>query len=560
MNALIPDEEFIRITYLALRKEFGEDFFKQDTTEAEKEYTAKDIVKLPAEQVDAIQRAKDKANCHEILKAFKERRINQEETSFLLDYYRDGMSAYREVYRGLYEIFGRPEHIACMNPDTGELETHVEKSKRIDPMTGKVVTFRENVVTDYSLQEVTPFTCMRLEYRDAENNPVNVILPVMKKPARAIEKILDYRNAYMEDVAAANSDYKKHGNIMLFQDVLRSIKKPHERVNDVLRLTVTRKYYSGVAKMVRTFSNAPRLNIDKTETRSLFYENSMDNSEQLSKNKKSYFDVKMFFHLEGTDKRRFNAEAQVKIDAFYKADLFTHHIYEEERRLSEFLDAHRKEMKPEEINRDEYQIRIRKMAIQKINKEAIHEYNMQVLDKIRWLEDGYRALRIPPDNEDGTYNECRKLINADYMVRPFKAFDDEKEFSPKDADNIRIAGTKKYNLKQLYEISRRYKEQIATKYRRLHNKKVDSAGNEHTYSNIVPGKAYDSRLDRKNWDDYGKAKKFRSLMNKNIYKDNYAQDYWQTYDQAENEVEIQQKTLTDTEIKLYHESKVKKAR
>lgn len=560
MSTLISDEEFMRGICQELRAEFGADFLKEEKETTEKIYTAKDIVKLSAEKVDAIQKEKDKENCREILKAFMNHTINQEETLFLLDYYRDGMAAYREVYRGLYEIFGRPEHIACMNPDTGELETHIEKNKRIDPVSGKVITLRENVVTDYTLQEVTPFTCMRLEYRDAENNPVHVVLPIMKKPARAIEKILDYRNDYMKDITEANSAYAQHGDIMRFQDELRAIKKPHERVNDVLRLTVTRKYYSGVAKMVRTFTNAAKLNVNKNETRSLFYENNMDNSEQLQKNKKSYFDVKMFFHLFGAHKRKFTAEAQIKIDIFYMADLLTHPLYEEERRISENLEAHRKKMKAEEIKRDEYRIRVLKMAIQKINKEAIHEYNMQVLDKVRWLEDGYRALRIPPDYSDGTYEECRKLISTDYMVRPFKAFDEIKEFNPKDADNIRIAGNKKDYLKPLYEISRRYKEPISEKYRKLHNIKVDSAGNEHRFSNVIPAAPYNAKLDRGQWDGYGKAKKFRDMMDKNIYRDNYAEDYWETYDKAENEVETRQKTLTDNEIRMYHENKEMKSR
>lgn len=66
---------------------------------------------------------------------------------------------------------------------------------------------------------------------------------------------------------------------------------------------------------------------------------------------------------------------------------------------------------------EKYRIEVLKKGIQKINKQANHEYNMMVLEKVRWLEDGYRALRIPPDYQDGTYKACHDLIKA-VMVRP----------------------------------------------------------------------------------------------------------------------------------------------
>lgn len=154
----------------------------------ERAITAKDIVKYSSEEIDAIQKEYDKENCREIFQAYVEHRINQEEVLFLLNYYRDGMKAYREVYRGLYEIYGIPEQIACMNQLNGELEMHIQKIPHVDAKKNRIITVRENVVTNYSLKEVTPFTCMRLEYRDNENNPVYVILPVMKKARRAIEK------------------------------------------------------------------------------------------------------------------------------------------------------------------------------------------------------------------------------------------------------------------------------------------------------------------------------------------------------------------------------------
>lgn len=539
---MLNDEEYFRQIYKELCHEFGDDFLKEpEESVFDKKITAQDIAGLPYEKIDAIQKEHDKGNCRDIFKALMERRLNQDEAQALFGYFRDGMAGYREVYRGIYEVFGRPEHIACMNPDTGELETHVVKSRRVDAKTGKVLTFRENVVSDYTLKEVTPFTCMRLEYRDDENNPVYVVFPVMKKASRAIEKIEDYHTDYMQDVRAANERFSNHQDRKCLQEELDKIKKPEQRVTDILRLTVTRKYYSGVSQTQEEFNASPRLGINPAETRSLFYENDMKNSGQLQKSKNNYYDNKCYFYLSSAKGQIYKAEAQIKIHTFYKSDFLTHDVYGELRRIDENLKRNKNHMKELEIRRDEYRVALKRKEIQKINKEANHQYNMQVLDKVRWLEDGYHASCIKPDYPDGTYEECRKLIENDYMVRPFKAFDVDKEFNPDDKENIKIATRDNFNLKAVYEISQRYQENISRKYR-----------------HCIPGTRYDAKKDKTDWDEYGKSRKFRADMNQNIYKENYENDYWNDYDAAEKEVRNKEKNLTRRQIRMYHNNVSKK--
>lgn len=493
-------------------------------------------------KLTAIQKEYDKENCREIFQAYVEHRINQEEVLFLLNYYRDGMKAYREVYRGLYEIYGIPEQIACMNQLNGELEMHIQKIPHVDAKKNRIITVRENVVTNYSLKEVTPFTCMRLEYRDNENNPVYVILPVMKKARRAIEKIQDYRVEQMAEVRKINESFQQHGDVNRLQQELAGVRGHLDRVNDILRLTITRKYYTGVSKTRGTLTRAPNLGVNPAETRSLFYDNDMKNCVQLKKNGKNYYDDKLYLHLSLGGGREFKAEVQIKIDAFYRADLQTHLLYEEQRALEENLKASRKKMSAQEVQRAEYRIEILKKGIQKINKQANHEYNMMVLEKVRWLEDGYRALRIPPDYRDGTYKACHDLIKSCYMVRPHKIFDVEKEFDFRDKDNIAIAARGNYDLKSIYEISGRYRESISRKYSPLHDK-IDVTGKDRTYPNFISAQKYDPRKDKSDWDGYGKARKFRVDMNRNIYRDNYERDYWQDYDAAENEVAKRRKEI-----------------
>lgn len=551
---MLNDTEFSRKIYKELCEEFGDNFLEQpEESVFERAITAKDIVKYSSEEIDAIQKEYDKENCREIFQAYVEHRINQEEVLFLLNYYRDGMKAYREVYRGLYEIYGIPEQIGCMNQLNGELEMHIQKIPHVDAKKNRIITVRENVVTNYSLKEVTPFTCMRLEYRDNENNPVYVILPVMKKARRAIEKIQDYRVEQMAEVRKINESFQQHGDIDRLQQELAGVRGHLDRVNDILRLTITRKYYTGVSKTRSTLTRAPNLGVNPAETRSLFYDNDMKNCVQLKKNGKNYYDDKLYLHLSLGGGREFKAEVQIKIDAFYRADLQTHLLYEEQRALEENLKASRKKMSAQEVQRAEYRIEILKKGIQKINKQANHEYNMMVLEKVRWLEDGYRALRIPPDYRDGTYKACHDLIKSCYMVRPHKIFDVEKEFDFRDKDNIAIAARGNYDLKSIYEISGRYRESISRKYSPLHDK-IDVTGKDRTYPNFISAQKYDPRKDKSDWDGYGKARKFRVDMNRNIYRDNYERDYWQDYDAAENEVAKREKKLTRRQIRIYHKN------
>ena len=551
---MLNDTEFSRKIYKELCEEFGDNFLEQpEESVFERAITAKDIVKYSSEEIDAIQKEYDKENCREIFQAYVEHRINQEEVLFLLNYYRDGMKAYREVYRGLYEIYGIPEQIACMNQLNGELEMHIQKIPHVDAKKNRIITVRENVVTNYSLKEVTPFTCMRLEYRDNENNPVYVILPVMKKARRAIEKIQDYRVEQMAEVRKINESFQQHGDIDRLQQELAGVRGHLDRVNDILRLTITRKYYTGVSKTRGTLTRAPNLGVNPAETRSLFYDNDMKNCAQLKKNGKNYYDDKLYLHLSLGGGREFKAEVQIKIDAFYRAALQTHLLYEEQRALEENLKASRKKMSAQEVQRAEYRIEVLKKGIQKINKQANHEYNMMVLEKVRWLEDGYRALRIPPDYQDGTYKACHDLIKSCYMVRPHKIFDVEKEFDFRDKDNIAIAARGNYDLKSIYEISGRYRESISRKYSPLHDK-IDVTGKDRTYPNFISAQKYDPRKDKSDWDGYGKARKFRVDMNRNIYRDNYERDYWQDYDAAENEVAKREKKLTRRQIRIYHKN------
>lgn len=500
-----------------------------------KQITARDIKDLSSEQIDKIQACIDADNLKIIAQAYANKKITLEEKEYLDNYYKNGMESYRKVYQALYNIFKIPEKIVCINPDTGETEK--QSKTYFDKKTKKKK--RKEIEVSYDFKDITPFTCMRMEYRDREGNPLYIILPVMKNPDRAIKKLAKYRQEYDDSVANARNEYARSGDIEKYHAVLSKIKNPCSRLNDVLRFTVTCDNFSGVEHIVRLFGKNDNMNINPEETRSLFKENDMSNLDDYLSNSKSYFDVKMFLHLLDENGIKLNAEAQIKIHTLYLADLKTHKIYEEQRIVEENLKINRTQMSEEEIRQAEAKIKIFKMTTQKINKEAIHEYNVQVLNKIRWIENGYKALRIPPDLPDGTYKICRQMIQKDYMVRPFKAFDIDKEFAKDDEYNEDIGRRYNVDMEAISQIARRYHHGVGKDYPRSDEKQPvadrEYKGISDKYRHDVPGKLYNPAAEEQEWDNYGEAKKYMDISNKNIYKDNYSKkSYWEDYDKADN--------------------------
>ena len=142
----------------------------------------------------------------------------------------------------------------------------------------------------------------------------------------------------------------------------------------------------------------------------------------------------MIMHQLTKDKKPLNVEVQAKVQTLYEyADLRTHKIYEQIRSIEAELSRKSYLMDSTGIRQKQAQIQILNNRIRKINETAIHQYNMTVVDKARRIEDeGYRPLRIGADNADGTYNQCRQLLNKDYLVESYDGFNPDTAFS---ADN-----------------------------------------------------------------------------------------------------------------------------
>jgi hypothetical protein len=163
--------------------------------------------------------------------------------------------------------------------------------------------------------------------------------------------------------------------------------------------------------------------VNENETRDLFLK-------PLDQNEKKYYDIKLIMHQNGPDGKPIDVEVQLKIATLYNADLRTHKIYEEVRQLEENLALNAQDSLSAEIRQQKAKIKILKNRIRLINENAIHQYNMTVLDKARRIEDdGYRPLRIQPDHQDGTYRQCCDVIANEYLVESSDPFDPQTAFS-----------------------------------------------------------------------------------------------------------------------------------
>lgn len=370
---------------------------------------AKDLSDLSFEEIDAIQEDLNAANLETIEKAYQQHRIDDYERDYLLEFFHDGMAVEREVYRSLYETFGQPERTCSYTPATGKVETD-----------------KNGHEIDYGLKVLTPFTGTRLQYRDKNINHIYVIIPPMKKAARAIEKIdaeygKEYRRKFNQELEKLFTSEDRDAFCENIQDIPQTTSKLH----DILRLTITCKYLSDVQRIKRKLSEnkSSSFYINTDETRDRF-------SKPLSQNEKKYYDIKMIIHHNMPNGKILDVEAQLKIDTLYQGDILTHGIYEQVRETEALLTKKGAQMEDFEVRQKEAQIKILNNRIRQINEVFLHQYNMVVMDKVYRIEnDGYRPLRVEPENADGTYNRCRAFLSAEYMPESYQQFNGQEDFS-----------------------------------------------------------------------------------------------------------------------------------
>ena len=377
-----------------------------------KEYKVSDVVNMTEQEIDLIQQGINQDNLSVIEEAYQNRHINLTDYEYLKDFYHDGMDVYREVYRALYEVFKHPEYTSAIDLSTGNVD----------------LDYNEQPI-NYGLKAVTPFTCTRLEYVDKFNNPIYVIFPKMKTAARAIEKLeSEYGKEYAEELHNAARYAFELEDMETFREKISNINPSSSKLHDILRLTVTCKYLTDVERIERVMTEQRgftkrNYTINAAETRNRFHK-------PLAQNEKKYYDIKMIMHQHHPQGKTLDVEVQLKIHTLYNADLRTHQIYEDIRSIEAELAQKQKDFSAAEVRQKKATIEILTNRIRRINENAIHQYNMMVIDKARRFEDdGYRPLRIAPDYVDGTYQQCRQFIHREYLVESYTPFDPQTAFS-----------------------------------------------------------------------------------------------------------------------------------
>ena len=376
------------------------------------ELTAADLYNLKFAEIDEIQTSIDAQNMATIESAFKQGRINDEEYDYMMAFFHDGMGVYHEVYRSLYETFGSPIYTADFQPQTGEVKRD---------QNGKAI--------DYSLKVVTPFVYTKLKFSDKNNNAIHVIFPKMKSAERAIEKIdKEFGREYNKLYQAATDVFFLDEDRDAYIERIQSLPKSTSQLHDILRLTITCKYLHDVKRIKRKFSENTNkfYHINPEETRDRF-------DKPLYKNKNRYYDIKMIMHQKTNNGQTFDVEVQLKINTLFRGDIRTHGIYERMRKI----EAMQSPSDPAPLRESQNQsIKLLDNLRTRIDINAVHQYNMMVIDKIFRIEDNdYRPLRVVPDNADGTYEKCCNFITDGYLVESYQKFDPTTAFSADDEVN-----------------------------------------------------------------------------------------------------------------------------
>lgn len=370
------------------------------------ELTAHDIYNQPNNNIYAIQKYFDEYNIAYIEAAYKQRVINDNEFKSLHKIYNDGMTYYSQVYDLFLELFGDPKNITGFDMKTGE----VILNSSLRPIA-------------YDARVLTPFVETRVKFEDKNGNKIYVIFPKIKAAHRSVDKLTkEIGKNVNKELSMAFEKYLDCEDRERFAETCESpLKKSNNKtieLHDITRLSITRKYLSDIDHLTNILNKYKELyNYTSDIPRDRF-------DMPLYENSKKYFDSKIVLTLLDDTGKPFDVETQLKIDTLYRADIRTHHNYEISRKIIESITDN-------DPNKDTKEARAEDLDKQNrdINENAIHEYNMIVLDKIqRKINTNLKHRRRKEINPDNTYPECNNFIADNFLVSSYEAFDPQTAF------------------------------------------------------------------------------------------------------------------------------------
>ncbi len=407
---------------------------------SKKHYSVSETFEMTKSQIAEIIAQNARRSLAIINKAYEDRKITYTDYEKLVIYYSDPDKVYRHTYRAIYNLFKQPE------------DTHA-----IDLSTGKVEQDRHGSPIAYSLKAVTPFTNTKLVYYDKFHNEIGIIFPEMKDAERAIEKLCyEYGKEYNQDLYNISDIIFRGEDRESFADKMQDIPLPSSKLHDILRLTVTCKYKTDTERLCSVFqknrtlytkdtkeyeksgksfvqtSSQEEKRIKENEPYFTIYEEMRNRFDgKLEDNSKMYYDIKIVLHIPDEHGVIRDVEIQFKVQTLYYADARTHKLYEDVRNIEKTFEKEGPNIDKTKKAQMEAKKKILLNRITQINKNAIHQYNMTVVDKIRRIEDdGYIPIGAEPEHTDGTYQWCREFLFKEYMPESLKDFDAKEAFNP----------------------------------------------------------------------------------------------------------------------------------
>ena len=339
-------------------------------------------------------------------------KIDEDAKKLLEFYYSDGMKIYTEMFLAFDQIFGEEE----------------ENIQVIDPQSNKVI--RDNA----TLKDITPNSCVKVYYRDSNNNPVILTYPGLKNVTRAIQKLSlngKYHNQYKKRLIELHrylgTDTKS------FEQEKAKLLTPTDMMGDILRVSLSMKRYSDLLKWKEKIQQMDGMTINPTRIKNKFCDNDVKRYQDFSE--KNFRNLVVYIELPSGAK----IEVQEKITALELVDNLTHPFYESLRLEKEKLERLELSATAEELRQQPDYISARRnisaleYTIQAINRWGIEKHNQHdVLDKVMRIEERKRVKGIKLDvnrftGEEKTWAlagmdpECVKFLQANFLARPKQA-------------------------------------------------------------------------------------------------------------------------------------------
>ena len=387
---------------------------------------------LEDSDISILQKAVDKKAIAYIDWAEKQDMITSAGADYLRSYYMDSMQSYADFYDTMINVLGRPNQ--CLRNDLAP---------------------GERDETNYSETYITPNNSMLLVYPpvtddpDLSDNRMLFTLPGMKNVVRAVAKISKggkYDVAYEKDVL--NLQKKYGANSAVYREKKAALIPSHLRLHDILRCTISVPTYDSIETVIKRFTEGNGFEICSSKDK--FQNNGSAHDERFNENRKNYRDKKICLK-----KGKMYFEIQFKVQLLEKADKLSHIHYEE---LREKIDEYNRTDKSdvERRHRLERERTWLEWDIQNINRRGIDEYNLFILDvalkkdtrlkkeKIRRLRQQFALAQDEAEREKlqkeiykqgQTLNaapvtkEAQEFIRNNFIVRPYKAIDQQREFT-----------------------------------------------------------------------------------------------------------------------------------